>query len=292
MRKQTKNNILVVNEKGENLEKIEARIKVCGTQKISTLIFNQPIYKGHKGYNQYGRNGKKIKDKISKYKMIENITDKELKIIENTLELEQKEIQKENRVKTIHRNTTKVKDLVLSNIGQWKYLDKFLTLTFRTLPKTIHEADYQLQKFIKKIKYHYGKNIQYLVVRELQKENERNGIHYHIFLFNCPFIKHSELLYYWNNKNPYMDERKASGVNIQAIKNGLNQVINYLTGYTLKDLTENDDFLQGHKILLKSKGLKKPYIKDYQSYEQIPFINLEIKKGVSYLDNKLTYLEY
>jgi hypothetical protein len=273
------------------MTKVGARLKICGTQKISTLIFNEPIYKEIPGRNKYGRNGKPKSDPIIPYTSIPDITEKELIIIQEAINQDIKEAKKENRKKTISRNITSIKDLVLSNINQWQEIEKFLTLSFRFIP-TINQADYELKKFIQRLKYNYKKDIQYIAIRELQKENNRNAVHYHIFLFNCPYIKHSELLKLWCDNNPYMDKQKPSGVNIQAIKKGLNQVINYLTGYTLKDLTEEDDFLSGRKMVLKSQGLKKPIIKDYTQYENSPFSKNTIKKGVSYLDNKITYLEY
>lgn len=273
------------------MTKVGARLKICGTQKISTLIFNEPIYKDIKGHNKYGRIGKPKSDPMKPYTMLPDITKSDLDIIQKVIDDEIKETKKENRKKTISRNITSIKDLVLSNINQWEEIEKFLTLSFRIIP-SINQADYELKKFIKRLKYNYKKDIQYIAIRELQKENNRNAVHYHIFLFNCPYIKHSELLKHWCDHNPYMDKQKPSGVNIQAIKKGLNQVINYLTGYTLKDLTEEDDFLAGRKMVLKSKGLKKPIIKDYDQFENSPFSKNTIKKGVSYLDNKITYLEY
>ena len=275
-----------------NIKKIGAELKICGSQRISTTIYNDYKYKDIQPMNKYGRAGKTFQSWINPFYNTPGITKDDLETLEEILKNDIKENKKENRKKVINRNKTMIKDLVDSNIKQWSYIDKFLTLTFRYKPDSITDADYQLKKFIKKLRYHYSKAIEYLAIRELQKENGRNAIHYHIFLFNCPYIPQSELLILWSKDNPYMDIEKPSGVNIQAIRQGLKQVINYLTGYTLKELTEEDDFLIGRKMVLKSRGLQKPKKIEYKEYENSPFSNFEIKKGLSFLESKITYIEY
>lgn len=268
------------------------RFKILGNQGIIGTIYNNKISKGFKGNNPKGRKGYDNYTKMKPYIDAPGITKQDLVVLAEYFKNEFLNMRKENRKKVIYRNKTMIKDLVKSNIGQWSGRDKFVTVTFRRLPHTIEEADYQVKNFIAKLRYHYSKELQYLAIRELQKENDRNGIHYHIFIFNSPYMPQEELLIHWCKDNPYMDLENASGVNIQAIKQGLNQVINYLTGYTLKDLTEEDDFLAGRKIILKSKGLKKPLINDYESFEDCPFSSQTIKKGLSFLESKITYIEY
>jgi len=202
-------------------------------------------------------------------------------------EEEYQENKKENRKKTLQRNISKLWRLYHSNQGKYKTRDKFITLTFRELPDCIISADLQLNKFIKRLKKYARSKIQYLGTRELQKENDRNGIHYHLILFGCPFIPHHELLKIWCSHNPYMDEKIPSGVNIKAIKDGLGDMTNYLTLYQVKELLE-DDFIEGHKTLIKSMNLIQPVVTDYETILHIPNAE-DIKKGLSFLDNKITY---
>jgi len=192
-----------------------------------------------------------------------------------------------NRIKTLQRNIIRLWRLYHSNKDRYKHRDKFITLTFRELPDCINQADLQLKNFIKRVNRKIRSKIEYLGTRELQKENNRNGIHYHLILFGCPFIKHHELLTLWCKGNPYMDVNNPSGVNIKAIKEGLGDMTNYLTSYQVKELLE-DDFIQGHKTLIQSRHLIQPIITDYDTIAYIPGIE-DIKKGLSFLDNKITY---
>jgi hypothetical protein len=86
-----------------------------------------------------------------------------------------------------------------------------------------------------------------------------------------------------------MDSKNPSGVNIQSIEKGLTTIIDYLTGYKLKDLldTEDADWLKTHRTIIKSKGLIMPIITD-SSYELHPEIE-EIKRGLSLIDNRITW---
>jgi len=202
-------------------------------------------------------------------------------------EEELKEKQNKNRTRTLQRNTAKLWRLYNCNKGQYKEKDKFMTLTFRYLPDTIDQADYQLKKFMQRLKYYCKKNFQYLGIRELQLKYDRNGIHYHIIFFGLPYIKHSELLTIWCKGNPYQDNKKLSGVNIKAINEGYKEMNNYLTSYQLKELLEYD-FVGSKYVLLKSMDLIQPIKKDYNKITVLPSID-EIKKGLSFLENKITY---
>jgi len=203
-----------------------------------------------------------------------------------TQEEYQEKIQK-NRTKTLQRNTAKLWRLYNCNKGQYKQKDKFMTLTFRNLPATIEQADYELKKYLQRLKYYCNKKFEYLGIRELQLTFDRYGIHYHIIFFGLPYIKHSELLRLWCYHNPYQDEQKPSGVNIKAINEGYKEMSNYLTSYQLKDILDND-FVKGKYTLLKSMNLIKPTKKDFDKIILLPSID-QIKKGLSFIENKITY---
>lgn len=227
---------------------------------LEIIDFENPVPIGMNGNNPNGRNG--------------NTTEEE-KI--------------ENRKKTLKRNISSFWRLFNANKDKHKNKDKFMTLTFRRLPPSIKECDYQLNKFIKRLKYFSKTNIQYQGIRELQLEHDRNGNHYHIIFYNLPFIPHSKLLELWCDGNPYQDDKNRSGVNIKAIDDGYNEMTNYLTSYLLQEVIEND-FLKGHKIIIKSKGLKKPIRSNLTTRLFEPKID-EIKKALSFIDNKITYYQ-
>jgi len=219
-------------------------------------------------YNPYGRKG--------------TISSKET-------QEEKEEKQKNNRLKTLKRNTTAFWRLYNCNANKHKDKDKFLTLTFRTLPDSIKECDRQLSNFFKRLMRYISRKIEYQGIRELQLENDRQGNHYHIIIYNMPYVKHSELLKLWCVGNPFMDssDGKLSGVNIKAIDDGMNDITSYLTSYLLKEIIEND-FLEGHKIIIQSKNLLKPVKINYHAKKYEPQID-EIKKALSFIDNKITY---
>ena len=197
------------------------------------------------------------------------------------------EQKKNNRIRTIQKNKSSFTRYYHANKEQHKHKDKFMTITFRNLPETIALCDNELKKFIKRLKRYTKTEIQYQGIRELQMEALRFGNHYHIIFYNLPFIPHEKLLELWCVGNPYQDANNRSGVNIKAIQDGLDDVKNYLTSYLLVELLEND-FLQGHKIMLKSKGLKKPSKIDLPEKIYKPQID-EIEKALSFIDNKITY---
>lgn len=258
-----------------------------GQKETQLIIFPEPItVEFDRPLNPYGRNGLSLKEKIDNYDY-ENIDIKQQEKIKEFLVELDNDNKKANRIKTLRRNASKLRKIVLSNMDQYKHKDKFLTLTFRIDPESIDNADYELDKFIKRLRYKYGKGILIAGIRELQKENNRNAIHYHLFLFNCPYIPHSELLLLWCKGNQYMDIEKPSGVNIQAIRKGLNQVINYLTGYALKDLLNEEDWLQGRKTLILSQGLKKPVIVDYEKLQDTPLKPETFKKAFCFIDTRV-----
>jgi len=197
------------------------------------------------------------------------------------------ETKQENREKTIKRNTSKFWRLYNCNKDHYKEKDKFLTLTFRRLPSSITACDYELKKFIQRLQRFTKSKLQYLGTRELQLEFDRSGTHFHILLFGMPYVPHADLLRLWCKGNPYQDESKPSGVNIKGVADGFKEMSNYLTSYMLKQLIEND-FMEGHKIIIQSRGLLKPIRHDSTCLDIVPMIQ-DIKKGLSFIDNRITY---
>jgi hypothetical protein len=247
--------------------------KIISGSITEILDFNVPLPVGENVVNNpTGRKGKKIT--VDEYGQIIGIDE----ILEN---------QKDNRLKTLKRNTSKFWRLYNCNKNQHTEPDKFLTLTFRTLPDDIEACDYELKKFVQRLKRYTKSRIEYQGIRELQLENDRNGTHYHIILYGMPFVPHSQLLTLWCKGNVYQDETKPSGVNIKGIAKGFDEMSNYLTSYMLKELI-NNDFLKGHKLIIKSAGLRQPIRLDSNRIITVLGID-EIKKGLSYCDSKTTY---
>lgn len=190
-----------------------------------------------------------------------------------------------NRIKTIKRNTAKLWRVHNANANQYKHKDKFVTLTFRANINDIDKCDRIFKIFIQRLNYFIGWKIEYQAVRELQS---RGSLHYHMLAYNMPFVKHSDLLEIWAKNNEFVNQDKKSGVNIKAIDDGFQEMTSYLTGYMLKEMLENMDFLKGRKTILKSRGLKQPTVINYPEIE-IEVVADDIKKGLTFLDSQVTY---
>jgi hypothetical protein len=156
------------------------------------------------------------------------------------------------------------------------YNDKstFLTLTFGRNLEDLPEANKEFNLFIKRLKYYLKKldeaventedvkddetdenteddeakekeSLKYISVWERQ---ERGAIHYHVILFNLPFIKAKKIEEIWKNGfikiNLIKDEDKATG-----------SVSTYLTKYFVKDIAER---VREKKAYFSSRNLKKP----------------------------------
>lgn len=163
------------------------------------------------------------------------------------------------------------------------YNDKstFLTLTFARNLEDLPEANKEFNLFIKRLKYHLKKldeaneddeaveNIEDVKVDETdetdenteddeEKESlkyisiwerqERGAIHYHVIMFNLPFIEAKKIEEIWKNGfikiNLIKDEDKATG-----------SVSTYLTKYFVKDIAER---VREKKAYFSSRNLKKP----------------------------------
>lgn len=201
---------------------------------------------------------------------------------------EQEQAHLEYRQRTINRQSANLWRTHQANANQYKERDKFMTLTTRIPELDISKIDYQFKKMIIKLRRLTKADFQYQAVRELQ---ERGALHYHILFYGLPFVPHMKLLELWNKSNPYMNEEKASGVNIKGIKEGLNDMTNYLTSYQLKALLENLDFLKGRRTVLRSKNLKQPIITEFEEVQIVPLAE-DIKKGVTFIDSNVTYYRF
>ena len=153
--------------------------------------------------------------------------------------------EEENRKKTAQRAKTKVKRTANAN----PQLNKFLTLTFAENVTDISYAHKELDRFFKRLKYHY-KDFQYISVVEFQK---RGAVHFHL-LCNLPYVEVDTLAKIW--KNGFVKINKIDSVdNVGA----------YITKYMTKENV--DERLKEKKCYTMSKGLNEP--KEYTKEEEV-----------------------
>ncbi|MDR3504015.1 MAG: hypothetical protein P4L79_15710, partial [Legionella sp.] len=172
-----------------------------------------------------------------------------LSVIPKTLEERLK-----NRERSMMRSRGKVKRLVNANAYKWHTISGrpfrplFLTLTFKENIRDLKSANYELTKFIQRFNYfitHIKRSYcKYLGVPEFQ---QRGAVHYHIILFNIPFIEniYDELKKLW----------PMGMFKVNAVDNVKN-VGNYVSAYMTKGKV--DTRLISQMSYTASKGLLKP----------------------------------
>lgn len=171
-----------------------------------------------------------------------------------------KEIKLENYNRSLKRTKQTIRQLVNTNYCPNK--SSFLTLTFKENITDYDVAFSFWKRFKQKVERKYNLKLSYLGVVEFQ---ERGAIHFHICLFNVPFLKHSELYEIWTSTCG------AGGVYIEKI--GANQADNvgaYITKYLSKDMVDFfDNEYKGKKRYFKSRNLKEPeVVKMDMSYQE------------------------
>ncbi len=176
----------------------------------------------------------------------------------------------EHRKQVLQRAKKNLRRLINANVGQYgkEFTAKFLTLTFKDNVKDLDKANYEFTKFIKRLNYYcFGTkkaNLKYTCVIEFQK---RGAIHYHIIIYNMPYVHWDKLLDLW-------DRDYKGGIWINKI-NDVDNVGAYVSEYLGnaekgqgKDIL--DDRLQGRKIYFSSRVLFKPIeITDEKTVEQV-----------------------
>jgi hypothetical protein len=152
------------------------------------------------------------------------------------------------------RSRTWVYDLTAANAKKWikengsPYPLVFLTLTLRKNIVDVKVTNALFNKFVKRLNYFVFKTkrcqLKYLSVIEFQK---RGATHYHILLFNFPFIRKEHIERVW----------REGFIKIKAVDKVRN-ISAYMTKYLVKGFS--DKRLDGKKRYFTSRGLIKPML--------------------------------
>ena len=183
------------------------------------------------------------------------------------------EVKNENLQRSIKRSKRKIFELVNTNYVKNK--SSFLTLTFADNITDYYVAFDCWKRYKQRLEYHFNRKLQYCGVVEFQTKNYsttgRCAIHFHIVLFDVPYLKHNVLYDIWN-----MTVSNGGSVNIKQIKH-VDNVGAYITSYMTEDIKERDeifsDKFKGKKRYFYSRGLKKPSVtkldlSKYNDFEQ------------------------
>ena len=168
---------------------------------------------------------------------------------------EKSENYEEHRKQVLQRAKKNLRRLINANVGQWgnDVTTKFVTLTFADNIQDIKEANYEFKKFIKRLNYYcFGTkktNLKYTCVIEFQK---RGSIHYHIIIYNMPYVKANDISNVWGNG--FIKINKIDDVN------NVGAYVSEYLGQSEKGQGHDleDDRLQGKKSYFSSRGIFKP----------------------------------
>ncbi|HEY0221025.1 MAG TPA: hypothetical protein VGC58_02265 [Candidatus Paceibacterota bacterium] len=177
---------------------------------------------------------------------------------EKAFRVESEKLEKiERRKKSMLNAKSRLTDTINSNL--WRYLKEdgrpyipiFLTFTFKEDVTNVSDANYILNKFLKRLNYEIigqkGGFLKYSGVIEHQDKNRNGVIHYHIVFFNLKFIWADKLAEIWGEG--YIKIKKIGKVK---------DIAKYLTKYMSKNF--EDSRLDGKKRILSSRGLFKPIV--------------------------------
>jgi hypothetical protein len=193
---------------------------------------------------------------------------------------ENKELNKENRVKVLRRIKNKVKKLAFCNFDE---NSKFITLTFKENITDTKIANYEFNKFIKRLRDKVG-YFRYLAVIEYQK---RGAVHYHM-LSNMDYLPAKELQDIWNNgfirinrmndcKNIYEYVAKYLKKSMKSYEEKNLKVMAEKKAYMRSDdLIENKDYkgeVAENKVKENNLLNEKPIYNLIQSHENLGQIN-------------------
>ncbi len=203
-------------------------------------------------------------------------------------------IKLENRKRSLENSRAKLKRLINANAGQWKdendrpFVPLFLTLTFAENITDIKKANYIFTKFKQRLDYEItGKKRSYLKYVGIIEFQKRGAVHYHVLIFNMPFMENI----YDRIKNIW----GKGFIIVRSIKE-IQNVASYVCKYMTK--AKADERLCGQKSYFTSKGLKKPFrIFDQKRVENI--INIIPKSIIPYTNEfdseyfkKIKYTRY
>lgn len=229
--------------KNENIGSYEEycyKIIKCGKH-IELYIYKDKIFK------------RKTKETNDLMKIINewDITENERELQNEKKKTEEEFIAVAKNDVNIRKTQKRLRRLINSNLGQYEEQDKFLTLTYPKL-KSREKACRAFKTFVQNLRRHYGDDIQYVAVMEVQNGDRledpskaTKDIHFHVLLFNCTYIPQDIL----QNKI-----WKHGIVDIRKIKD-YDDMAGYLVNYLSKDETL---CIKGKRSYFPSRGLKKP----------------------------------
>lgn len=171
--------------------------------------------------------------------------------IKNLYETEEETIERKKRISIANkiRSRQSLVRLIDANKVQERHKHSFLTLTFKDDVRSIPKAQREFAKFIQRLNYllykQKEKEIKYVAVIEFQDKTRKGVIHFHVVLFNVPFIEFQKVSHTWGQ----------GYVKINAIDR-VKRIKNYMSKYIMKGF--DDPRLFRKKKYFGSINLNRP----------------------------------
>lgn len=195
--------------------------------------------------------------------------------------------ERRNHICSIRRACQQISDLVHSNYSYHIEQPKFFTLTFAG-DAGLDEANAKFHLFVKRVDWYlmknYNRKLLYIAVPEFQ---ERGAVHYHVVVFNFPYIHGAEAFHKKINSLWSYGFIEGQGIRVSR---SLEPVINYMTKYIRTQ--EPDPRFRYKKRFFCSQGLYQPQVVINSSLKNEVFIRQvqnalrRFSLGVKKTDNK------
>lgn len=130
---------------------------------------------------------------------------------------EKSNISEEDKEQRRYKNMIKSRNEFIDKINyNFTTKDTFITLTYECNETDPQQTNKDFENFIRKLKYHYGKDIKYAYVKSKQN---RGAYHYHL-VTDIKFIDYNKLKKLWKYGNIYIDKIKnVNGVGLYMANN-------------------------------------------------------------------------
>lgn len=152
---------------------------------------------------------------------------------------------------TLRRTRNTLRRLINANTGKWNEREKFFTLTFKENVTDHEKANSEFRSFIKRLNYKIFKKesgLKYVCVVERQS---RGALHYHIVLFNMPFVPVEQLGEIWGLGFVRINE-------IEDVDNLGAYVVKYIEKTMYEMQEKKSAKVKDKKLYFASRGLHKP----------------------------------
>ena len=201
------------------------------------------------------------KEKKRRFEKDDLNSEKKTKVAEKIVDLEKLRISEKRREKWYKNKRFEISRIIDCNYEQGR--SKFVTLTFKENLVDLSVANKEFRKFIKRLSYNlynHEAKLQYIAVWERQK---RGAIHYHLVLFDVPYLANAKLARIW--RHGFV---KIRHVKMEKEIDSIENVGRYISKYFEKNAMDTP---RGTKVFFRSHNLVEPRVRRYVEWSRVNF---------------------